>query len=115
MGAIGNFLLRYNAALLALLFLCKNLETPLVVLIKGYFATYLLIRVSRVRVAGGSPFLFYSQSTVISIAVLFLFASSGIIITPFVLTAEGVCTCVSGFFIRTCLLRFILICCILRR
>ena len=56
MGAIGNFLLRYNAALLALLFLCKNLETPLVVLIKGYFATYLLIRVSRVRVAGGSPF-----------------------------------------------------------
>ena len=59
MGAIGNFLLRYNAALLALLFLCKNLENPLVALIKGYFATYLLIRVSRVRVAGGSPFLFY--------------------------------------------------------
>ena len=58
MGAIGNFLLRYNAALLALLFLCKNLETPLVVLIKGYFATYLLIRVSRVRVAGGSPFFY---------------------------------------------------------
>ena len=73
MGATGNFLLRYNAVLLALLFLCKNLETPLVVLIKGYFATYLLIRVSRVRVAGGSPFLFYSQSTVISIAVLFYF------------------------------------------
>ena len=72
MGAIGNFLLRYNAALLALL-LCKNLENPLVALIKGYFATYLLIRVSRVRVAGGSPFLFYSQSTVISIAVLFYF------------------------------------------
>ena len=43
MGAIGNFLLRYNAALLALLFLCKNLETPLVVLIKGYFATYLKV------------------------------------------------------------------------
>ena len=58
MGAIGNFLLRYNAALLALLFLCKNLENPLVALIKGYFATYLLIRVSRVRVAGGSPFLY---------------------------------------------------------
>lgn len=35
MGAIGNFLLRYNAALLALLFLCKNLKTPFVVLIKG--------------------------------------------------------------------------------
>ena len=112
MGAIGNFLLRHNAALL---FLCKNLENPLVALIKGYFATYLLIRVSRVRVAGGSPFLFYSQSTVISIVVLFLFAFAGIIRTPFALTAEGVCTCVSGFFIRTCLLRFILICCILRR
>ena len=90
MGAIGNFLLRYNAALLALLFLCKNLENPLVALIKGYFATYLLIRVSRVRVAGGSPFLFYSQSTVISIAVLFLFAAAGIIITPFVLITKGV-------------------------
>ena len=61
MGAIGNFLLRYNAALLALLFLCKNLENPLVALIKGYFAIYLLIRVSRVRVAGGSPFLFYNK------------------------------------------------------
>ena len=90
MGAIGIFLLRYNAALLALLFLCKNLENPLVALIKGYFATYLLIRVSRVRVAGGSPFLFYSQSTVISIAVLFLFAAAGIIITPFVLITKGV-------------------------
>ena len=55
MGAIGNFLLRYNAALLALLFLCKNLENPLVALIKGYFATYLLIRVSRVRISDGSP------------------------------------------------------------
>ena len=77
MGAIGNFLLRYNAALLDLLFLCKNLETPLVVLIKGYFATYLLIRVSRVRVAGGSPFLFYSQSTVTCVAVLFVLYGKG--------------------------------------
>ena len=77
MGAIGNFLLRYNAALLALLFLCKNLENPLVALIKGYFATYLLIRVSRVRVAGGSPFLFYSQSTVTCVAVLFILYGKG--------------------------------------
>ena len=77
MGAIGNFLLRYNAALLALLFLCKNLENPLVALIKGYFVTYLLIRVSRVRVAGGSPFLFYSQSTVTYVAVLFVLYGKG--------------------------------------
>ncbi len=58
MGATGIFLSRYNAALLALLFLSKNLEKPVAVLIKGYFAIYLLIRVSRVRVSGGSPFFY---------------------------------------------------------
>lgn len=73
MGAIGIFLLRYNAALLALLFLCKNLETPLVVLIKGYFATYLLIRVSRVRVAGGSPFFYLLNAVSMRVQRFFVF------------------------------------------